>query len=178
MNSLHTVRKSLVIALAVLGLGSAGFAAQAQTQAAATSQAQEGRHGNAASKEERQAKWAARSAKRQAELKASLKLTPAQEPAWAAFSAAAKPQVRGERRERGEWAKLSAPARMEKRLAMSKEHIAAMETRLAALNSFYAVLTPEQKKVLDDASMRGGRGMGHGRHGGHRGHHGQPAMQS
>jgi Spy/CpxP family protein refolding chaperone len=40
-----------------------------------------------------------------------------------------------------------------------------MEARLAALQPFYASLTPEQKKVFD--AQRGQR-RGHG----HRGHHG------
>lgn len=157
MTSLHTVRKSLVIALAVIGMGSALAAA-----------APEGRHGQAAhqeqSQEQRQAKWAERSAKRQAALHDSLKLSAVQEPAWAAFVAGTGPKAHRTREERGAWAGLSAPARMEKRLAMAKEHIAAMETRLTALNRFYAVLTPEQKKLFDANSMRGGHGMRHGQH--------------
>jgi Spy/CpxP family protein refolding chaperone len=43
-----------------------------------------------------------------------------------------------------------------------------MEQRLAALNSFYAVLSPDQKKVFDEKSAR--MQSHFGRHGGmHRG---------
>jgi Spy/CpxP family protein refolding chaperone len=42
-----------------------------------------------------------------------------------------------------------------------------MEQRLGALNSFYAVLTPEQKKTFDEKAARF-----QGRFGGHGGHRG------
>ena len=48
---------------------------------------------------------------------------------------------------------MPAPARMEQHIAMAKQRVAAMETRLAALKAFYAVLTPEQKKTFDASSM-------------------------
>jgi Spy/CpxP family protein refolding chaperone len=48
-----------------------------------------------------------------------------------------------------------------------------MEQHLQALNTFYATLTPEQKKVFDQHAMQA---MG-GKHGGHRGHHGQEVQQ-
>ncbi len=147
----NTVRKFVLIGLAVMGLGGVGLAAHAH----------EGRHGHAASMEAKQAKWQEHAAKRQARLAEALKLTPAQQSAWAAYQAAGKPGA-AVRPEHGSRATLSAPARMEQRLAMAKQHIAVMETRLAALNTFYAVLTPEQKKVFDEQGMRGG----------HRGHHG------
>jgi Spy/CpxP family protein refolding chaperone len=49
-------------------------------------------------------------------------------------------------------------------LARQKERTAMMEQRVAALNSFYSVLSPEQKKVFDEKAAR----MQHrfGRHGG------------
>lgn len=158
MNTMHNVRKSIVIGLAVLGMGSTALAAEAH----------DGRHGHAASQEQRHAKWTEHAAKRQAKLHEALKLSAAQEPAWGAFVAAAQPKARAERGDREAWAAMSAPQRAEQRLARAKRHIAAMETRLTALNTFYAVLTPEQKKVFDENSMHGGRGM-HGRmHGQHR----------
>ncbi|MFD2270255.1 Spy/CpxP family protein refolding chaperone [Undibacterium arcticum] len=49
-------------------------------------------------------------------------------------------------------------------LAMMKEGEARMSQRLAAMKTFYAVLSPEQKKVFND-NFR----MMHGRHHGHRG---------
>jgi Spy/CpxP family protein refolding chaperone len=42
-----------------------------------------------------------------------------------------------------------------------------MEQRLAALNTFYSVLSPDQKKVFDDKAAR--MQSRFGRHGGHGG---------
>lgn len=161
---MNTIRKSIIIGLTVLGLGSASLGALAHPQ--------EGRHGKAATQEltqqQKQASWAERKAKRaerhaqrQAKLQQALKLTPAQEAAWASYTAAIKPAPHGEpgkRPDRASWAAMSAPQRMEQRIAMARQHTAMMEARLAALTSFYAVLTPEQKKVFDEQSQRrGGR---------------------
>jgi Spy/CpxP family protein refolding chaperone len=38
---------------------------------------------------------------------------------------------------------------MQQRIERQKQRTARMEARLAALNNLYAVLTPEQKQVLD-----------------------------
>ena len=81
-----------------------------------------------------------------------------------------KPAARhegGQRPDRAAQASLSAPQRMAMHVEMQKRRTAAMEGRLGALNSFYAVLTPEQKKTFDE---KAGRLQGHfGRHGGGRG---------
>lgn len=161
---MSTLRKQVLIALTVLGMGSAAALAQAQqtpTQAAAP----EGRHGHAAQQQERMAKWGEYAAKRQAKLHDALKLSAAQEPAWAAFQAAIKPDTASMamQGDRAAWSTMSAPARMEKMLAMARQHTARMETHLAALNTFYAVLTPAQKKLFDEHTQRG---HGH-RRGGH-----------
>jgi protein CpxP len=161
---MNTLRKNILIGLAALSMGAAAIGAQAQAQAP------DGRFGHAATQEQRQAKMAEHFAKRQAKLHDALKLTPAQEPAWNAFSAAIKPAPHAARGDRAAWASLPAPARMEKMIARSKERTAQMESHLAALNTFYAVLTPEQKKVLDEQAMRGHRG-------GHRGHDGHGMKQ-
>jgi Spy/CpxP family protein refolding chaperone len=174
---MNTLRKNVLIALAALSMGAAAIGVQAQAPTAAPVQAKgqaeanHGRHAHAMTQEqraakqaERHAKRAERMAKRQAKLHDLLKLSPAQEPAWTAFAASARPQAERVRGEREAGAKLSAPARMEKRIAMQKQSIVAMESRLAALNTFYAQLTPEQKKLFDEhAQRRGG-------HHGHRGH--------
>ena len=161
---MNTLRKSIIIGLAVLGMASTTVAVQAQ----------DGRHANAVSKEQMQAKWSERAAQRQQTMREQLKLTPSQDAAFATYLAAAKPGVRAGKVERDVWKTMSAPARMEQRIAMSRNRIAMMETRLAALNTFYAVLTPEQKKTFDDkASRRSWGGKGHGN--GHGGHHGMGA---
>jgi protein CpxP len=156
---MNTLRKQILIGLAALSMGAAAIGAQAQ------SQAPEGRHGNAATMEQRQAKMAEHVAKRQAELHDALKLTRAQEPAWNAFANATRPAPRANRPDRAAWASMPAPARMEKMIAMSKERTARMESQLSALNTFYAVLTPEQKKVLDQNTLRRFGGEHHGKHG-------------
>lgn len=145
---MNTLRKNIVIALTVLGMGSATLAVQAH----------EGQ-------EQAQAKRAEHVTQRQVRLHDGLKLTAAQEPAWSAFQAAWKPLARMAHGERAKWAALPAPQRMEQRIALAKQRIAAMEARLEALRTFYAVLTPEQKKVFDDNTMRRGRHMRHGHKG-------------
>ena len=174
---MNTIRKNILVALAAVGFAGAAIA---QTAAPAPG---EGRHGHAMSAEqraahkaERQANRAERQAKRAARLRAELKLTPQQEPAFAAFLAAGKPAQRplaGNESERARLAALPAPQRMQLRIERQKQRTARMEQRLAALNSFYAVLTPEQKQVMDSKAMR----FGGGKHRGHRGQRGA-AMQS
>jgi protein CpxP len=154
---MNTLRKSLLIGLTVLGMGTATLAARAE----------DGRHGHAATHEMNHAKFAERMAKHQAQLHDKLKLTAAQEPAWSAFTAAATPKTPLARPDRAEMQKLPAPQRLEKHIAMQKEHLAMQESRLAALRTFYAVLTPEQQKIVDESMPRGR----HGHRGGH-GHHG------
>jgi hypothetical protein len=167
-----TLRKTLLTGLAALSLGGVMLGAQAQSQAP--------EHGQKASltKEERQAKHAEFAAKRAqkhaehvAKLHDELKITPAQENAWNAFVASMKPAQHGQGGQHGDraaWAGLSAPQRAEKMLARQKQRTAAMEQRLAALNSFYSVLSPDQKKVFDDKAAR--MQSRFGRHGG--GEHG------
>jgi protein CpxP len=111
-------------------------------------------------------KMKARMAKHKDELHDKLKLTAAQEPAWKTFTDAMMPGAMPARPDRAAMDKMTAPERLEMMLAKSKEREAKMETRLAALKTFYAVLTPEQKKILDTSHAR----MDHRMHGGKHGH--------
>ena len=150
-----TFRKNLLSALAALSLGAAALGAHAQTQA--LDQPGQGRYGHAASQEQRAAFAAKRAefaAKRTAKLHDELKITPAQESAWNAFVASMKPAAHGQRADRAALAGLSAPQRMARHIERQKQRTAAMEQRLGAMNSFYAVLTPEQKKTFDDKAAR------------------------
>lgn len=151
---MHNLRKSILIGLTVLGMSTAtaGFA---QTDAA------QGRHGNAATQEQRAAKMAEFEAKRTARLHDELMITPAQENAFRTYVAAMKPQHQQARGEHTRFEELTTPQRMEKMIAMQKQRTVEMEARLPALNAFYAVLTPAQKKVFDQ------RGMHHRGHDGH-----------
>lgn len=87
-----------------------------------------------------------------------LKISAEQEGAWKTFieaSEVTKPAMMERtaqmKAERQAMAGLSAPARMEKNLERSKEHLARMQKHLEALKTFYAVLTPEQQKIFDDS---------------------------
>lgn len=167
---MNTVRKNIVIVLAAFGIAGASLGVQAQTAAPL-----EGRHAHALSPEQRQAKMAEFRAKRaemraarQAKLAESLKLTPAQQPVWQAFVASMTPPQKGERAgqrlNKEQRTALSAPQRLERRIALQKERTARMEARLSALNSLYAALSPEQRKVFDEQQQRRG-GRHHGGHG-------------
>lgn len=185
---MKTIGKNIVIVLAALGIAGASIGVQAQTQAP-----HDGRHAHAVSKEERQAKRAefrklspeqrqARMAEfkakrlehraaRQAKLHEALKLTPAQQPVWQAFVASMTPPQKGERAhqrlDKEQRTALTAPQRLERRIAMQKQRTARMEARLSALNSLYSALTPEQRKVFDEQKQGRRGGRHHGGHGGH-----------
>ena len=150
MTCFRTLRNSFIISAAMLGMAATALPVQAEA----------GRHATAARHEQINAKWA----ERQAALHDKLALTPSQEAAWASYQAAITPAQKGKPGERGEWKTLSAPARMAKRIAMTKERMAKMEARLAALTSLYEALTPAQQKLFDEDSMqRGHHGHGHGK---------------
>lgn len=105
-------------------------------------------------------------AKHLAELHTKLKLSAAQEPAWKTFTDAITPGAIPARPDRAAIEKMTAPERMEKMLASSKERQAKMESHLAALKTFYAQLTVQQKKIVDASHRRmhgAMRGRMHGR---------------
>lgn len=107
---------------------------------------------------------------RHTELKAALKLTPAQETAWTAFmSSMQRPSHASDRLDRDEWARLTTPQRIEKMEALHNERQAASAKRLEGIKQFYALLTPEQQAIFDREFQTMG-GMGHR---GHRGEHGR-----
>lgn len=89
-------------------------------------------------------------AKRQAVLHDQLKLTPVQEPAWKTYIAAMVPPAlsKGDH-DLATMDKMSAPDRMEKMLETAKIREALMTSHLAALKTFYAVLTPSQQQIFD-----------------------------
>jgi periplasmic protein CpxP/Spy len=115
------------------------------------------------------ARMQAMMAKHQTELKAKLKLTPAQEGAWTAFTAAMPPPAhmgRPSPEQRAELDKLSTPERIDKMRALRTQRMAdmsaAMDKRGEATKTFYATLSPEQQKTFDaeHKKMRDGRGHG------------------
>lgn len=157
-------------------LATAGFATMAQTPAAppapqagqaAPAAPQRMGHGDPA---KMQARMAQHRAKHAAELKAKLKLTPAQEGAWTSFTTAMQPPARmgaDRARMRAEFEKLATPERIDKMRAMRTARAAEMDKRADATKTFYAALTPEQQKVFDANTMRRGHEGHKGWHGGH-----------
>lgn len=117
-------------------------------------------------------------AKRAADMKAKLKITPAQEPAWTAFTAAWTPPASGmgwrqSPEQRAELDKLTTPERIDKMRALRTQRMTEMNALADQLGDatkvFYAQLSAEQKAVFDAEHKK--RGMHHGE--GHRGgHHG------
>ena len=177
-------------------MATCGFAAFAQNAtptapaAGAQSQMQDKMHrGDASSMRERMfGNHQERMAKRQAELKAKLKITSAQEGAWTTFTASMQPPtnmaggmmgMRHDPEVKAEMEKLTTPERIDKMRALRAERMttmnAEMDKRGAATKAFYAVLSTEQKAVFDAVAMQGGKhGGGHGMRGerGEKGGHG------
>ena len=102
-------------------------------------------------------------ARRAADLKAKLKITPAQESAWTAYTAAMKPSAswQDKRVDRAELDKVTTPERIDKMRALRAERTAemnaAMDKRDEATKTFYAALNADQKKVFDADHSRMGQ---------------------
>lgn len=126
------------------------------------------------------AKMQKRFDQRMAELKKSLQITPAQEPAWTEFSNAVRPPATAPQMpDRAAMEKMTTPQRLDQMQAMRKQHMAQMEQREAATRAFYSRLSAEQQKRFDEQARRMGHGgehhrdrhHGHEEHGGPRHHH-------
>ena len=105
-------------------------------------------------------------AKRQAQLKHKLQITPAQESAWNTYTTAMTPPANIRPPERAEFDKLTTPERIDRMRAMRSARAAEMDKRTDAAKALYAALSPEQKKVFDaetaprqHARHHGGRGL-------------------
>lgn len=157
-----------------------GAPATAPAAPAATSQAAPVHAGQHKMGHRDPAKMQAWMAKRQAEMKTKLKITPAQEGAWTTYTAAMKPpanMMMGQRptaEQRAEFDKLTTPERIDKMQAMRTQRMsemnAAMTQRGDATKTFYATLSPEQQKTFDAEHRKMGQreGHGHGHQGGNK----------
>ncbi len=121
------------------------------------------------------AKMQAMMAKRAADMKAKLKITPAQEPAWTTFTAAMNPPADGmgwrqSPEQRADMDKLSTPERIDKMRALRTQRMTEMnamaDLRGDATKVFYAQLSAEQKAVFDAEHKKRGMHHGEGHHGG------------
>lgn len=113
----------------------------------------------------RQERMKAHMAKRAAELKADLKLTPEQESGWNAYLATMKPPAPPARPKHEDFASLSTPERLDKMREMRQQREAEFDKRDAATRSFYASLSPEQQKTFDARTARAMHGEGRRHHG-------------
>jgi periplasmic protein CpxP/Spy len=137
---MNTLSKSIVIAVASLGLGSAALAV-ADTGAASSGGDSHwaGTHG---------AKSAERMAKRLSALHDKLGLSSAQESAWKTFTdrlqTAAPTKAEG-----APVANLTAPERADRMAAALQNAQQRAVVRAQTVKEFYVVLSPEQQKVFD-----------------------------
>lgn len=152
---MHKFTKSIVIGMTVLGLGGTALAQIPPSDNAGKTGMMQDKY------EKRGERMKEHMAKRQAELHAKLKLSAAQEPAWKTYIDSMTPPAMDQRPDRAALQKMPAPQRMQAMLDLMKQGQARMESHLAALKTFYAVLTPEQQKTFD---AEFGRQRGH-RHG-------------
>ena len=109
--------------------------------------------------------------KRLGRLKADLKITSAQEPAWNAYADQIKQhagemqalhnQMRQQRDNASGNTRPSAPERVERQAQFAKQQGEYLERLAGLTKDLYAVLTPEQRTLADQQ-------LGRGRHHGHR----------
>jgi Spy/CpxP family protein refolding chaperone len=158
--NLPVLRGTLVAAL----IATVGFTAFAQSHSMGHSMG-DGDKGHERMGKMDPAKMQVMMDKRNAGLKAKLKITPAQEGAWTAYTTAMKPpadMAKTHDTMRTEMQKLTTPERIEKMKAMRTMRDAEMDKRSDAVKTFYAALTSEQKAVFDALHMGGQRGGRHG----------------
>jgi Spy/CpxP family protein refolding chaperone len=95
-------------------------------------------------------------AARLGDLKATLKITPAQEPAWATYEAQVRQQVETRQTfHAAMWAQMQDPKATIDHSAQHEAMGRLMAAQTEARNALYAVLTPEQKAVFDRPQGRG-----------------------
>ena len=92
--------------------------------------------------------------KRQAELKAQLKLAPEQEAAWNQFTQATQPlALEGKRPNPADMAKLTTPERIDHMQALKTQRDAHMNRKAEATKAIYAALSAEQRVVFDAETL-------------------------
>jgi hypothetical protein len=153
---MNTFRKSIVVAVASLGLGTAALAAS-DPGAESTGGASHwggafGSHG---------AKSAEHMAKRQAALHDKLSLSPTQEAAWKTFTDKLQATA-SVRPEAAPVSTMTAPQRADRMVASLQTAQQQAVMRAQAVKEFYAVLSSEQQKTFDsqfqDRHHHSGRG--------------------
>lgn len=108
----------------------------------------------------RQADPIARTEEHLARFKAALKVAPGQETAWADYASKVRAAVKGIEDESAAARReivSTAPARLDRHIALLRARLKGFERIDAALKELYVVLTPDQRQVADDyfANRRG-----------------------
>ena len=153
---MKNIKQTLLIGLALVGFSASPFAlAQSNPAASVPAAGMPELPGHSPQDMEKwHEKMKERAIKHQAELHDRLKITPAQEPAWKTFTQAMTPPSMPEHMHSQDQEKLSTPERMALSLERMKKHEAFMQTRLEAVKTFYAALTPDQQKTFDESHKR------------------------
>ena len=152
---MNSFQKSLVIAVASLGMGTAALAASDAGPAPAAGGSHWGAFGSHG------ATSAERVAKRQAAMHDKLSLSPTQEAAWKTYTDKLRATAPA-RPEGASFATMTAPERADRMVAFLQAAQQRAAVRAQAVKEFYSFLSPEQQKVFD--------GQFHGRrHHHHRG---------
>ena len=154
---MKSLRTSLITAGLLVGLSGLAW-----------SQTAPGPHGPGSDRMEKMHdRMAQRHGQHLVELKSKLKLQSTQEPAWAAFEQAMQmPKDGMGHSDRAALEKMTTPERLDQMQAHRTQMDARMQKHADATKTFYATLTPEQKKVFDTETartMRNKGGEGHHR---------------
>jgi protein CpxP len=149
----RTFHRHLVTCALLVGMGV--VTAQAQPAAPAGGPAPQARHFDPA-------KMAERVNRHLAALKQKLQVSASQENAWNSFASAMQPPTNMQRPDRQAMASMTTPERIDQMRAMRDRRNAEMDRRAEATKTFYAQLTPEQKKTFDTETARMGHGHKHG----------------
>jgi periplasmic protein CpxP/Spy len=150
---MNTFRKTIVIAVASLGLGTAALAA--------SDPAVSGAGGTQWGAPKDSAKFAEHMAKRAAALHDKLSLSPTQEPAWTAFTTKMQATFTP-RTDTAPASTLTAPERADRMVASLQTAQQNAAVRAQIVKEFYAVLTPDQQKTFDAQFQRRRHHFGHG----------------
>jgi hypothetical protein len=117
-----------------------------------------------------------RMARRLAVFKEQLRISPAQEAAWNAWTASLQPGARPQRPDPAEFARMTTPERIDRLRSLRAQRNAEMDRKAEATKAFYAQLAPGQRIVFDAETLKFAHGMHHrggwGHHG-ERGEHGR-----
>ena len=153
------------LSLPVLAQTTAPSPATAAPTATATMPGNAGQAGNRQAKRQQwKEQRGERHTARLAELKKTLAITPAQEPAWTSFTQAMQPRSDFARLDRQAMDTLTTPERIDRMRAQRAQRNASMDARLDATKAFYTQLEPAQQQSFDRAATRMMRMDGQGRH--------------